>query len=142
MSLIEMKRRVAAMPIASCSLAVLVIAACSSVPRKTERVLAAPVNCETAEDDLLALAAGLPSGPQKARAVVTTLVPAGLALGVVTRDLRDRAKVVSGRLESEIYEKMADIYDECGLVPIEESQTGDESAAAEADGAAPSRTAA
>ncbi|MEO1309610.1 MAG: hypothetical protein AAFV51_01415 [Pseudomonadota bacterium] len=106
-----------------CAASVAIAGACSSIPKSTKDALNKPVNCETAEEDLIELAAGLPTGRQRARAVVTSLVPAGLALGVITMDLRNRAKVVNGTLESDIYNKMADITAECGIEPAElESQ--------------------
>lgn len=99
----------------ACAGALLVIGGCSSIPKSTRQALEKPVDCATAEEDLIELAAGLPSGRKKARAVVTSLIPAGLVVGVVSRDLRNRAKVVNGTLEADIYNKMADINDECDL---------------------------
>ena len=92
-----------------------IVSACSTIPNSTKDAFAKPVDCAPAEEALVTLAAALPSGRNKARAVITSLVPAGLALGVVTLDLRDRAKLVSGSLEADIYNKMADITEQCDV---------------------------
>ncbi|MEO1309602.1 MAG: hypothetical protein AAFV51_01375 [Pseudomonadota bacterium] len=111
-------KKICGMTIAS----TLAVCACSTIPEETQAALDKPVNCETAEEDIAVLEDALPGGRAKARAVIRSVTPAGLVMGAVSRDLRDRAKVVSGTLEADLYNKMADIYEECDLEPAEISE--------------------
>lgn len=91
-----------------------IAAACSTIPEETETLLYKPIDCSRADEDIAALTAEIPEGGDRRRAAIRSLTPVGIATGIVTRDYRDRARVATGRLEKDLNNKIADIYEECG----------------------------
>ena len=89
------------------------ISACSSIPDSTKELLDKPVDCATADEDIAALDAATPNTGERAVAGVRSLLPVAIATGVITRDYRDRASVAVGKLERDIDNKIADIYEAC-----------------------------
>ena len=89
-------------------------AACTTVHDRNEVLLDKPIDCSSADEDIAALAAAIPGRRARVRAALGTLTPVGVATGVVTRDYRDRARMATGRLEKDLNNKIADIYEQCG----------------------------
>ena len=98
-------------------LGICTLAACNAIPKETRVMLAEPVDCTSADEDVQALIAAIPSGRDRALAGVGTVTPGGVATGIVTLDWRARARVATGGLERDINNKIADIYDACGPAP-------------------------
>ena len=89
-------------------------AACTTVHDKNEALLEKPIDCSTADEDIAALTSAIPGRRARIRATLGTLTPVGVATGVVTRDYRDRARMATGKLEKDLNNKIADIYEQCG----------------------------
>ncbi len=77
--------------------------------------LAKPVNCETAKQDIATLEKEKASVARQAAAGVTSIMPVGAALALVTGDTKARAKVATGQYNKEIDAKIAEIKMTCGL---------------------------
>lgn len=86
----------------------------------TERdaLLAEPINCETAEEDILALKSALPSKGERARSAIQTVTPVGLVTGVATQSYKKRAAVLSGRTEDELQARIKQIREACEIMEI------------------------
>ncbi|MEL6472500.1 MAG: hypothetical protein AAFQ21_00315 [Pseudomonadota bacterium] len=74
-----------------------------------------PITCATAEADIAALEAALPSRGERARSVVQSVTPVGVATGVVTGSYSDRASVLTGATEDELRTRIDEIETACGL---------------------------
>lgn len=105
------------------ALSTLVVAGCASTAVYDEResLLAEPVNCAVAEQDIAALEAAMPSRRERALSAVQTVTPIGAASGVVRGSYRDRAAVLTGRTEGELSARIEEIEQTCGLEPSEDS---------------------
>lgn len=79
-----------------------------------EALLAAPVNCATAETDLAALEAAMPSRRERARAAVQSVTPVGAVSGAVTGTYDDRLEVLSGATEEQLSARIDEIKSQCG----------------------------
>ncbi len=95
------------------SLSAVALAACSTIPQTTEDLLAKPIDCATADSDIEALTEAIPGAGSRARSAVRSILPFAVATALITRDYRDRARVATGRLERDINNKIADIYETC-----------------------------
>lgn len=89
-------------------------ASCSTISDDTKALLDKPIDCQTADEDIAALDAALPSTGKRVTSTVRSLAPVAIATGVITRDYRDRARVATGDLSRDINTKIADIYETCG----------------------------
>ncbi|MCH7570444.1 MAG: hypothetical protein IH919_07750 [Deltaproteobacteria bacterium] len=96
-----------------CASALLV--SCSSISKEAKAKLAKPVNCETAKKDMAMLEKEKASVARQAAAGVTSILPVGAALALVTGDTKSRAKVATGAYNRQIDEKIAEIKKTCGL---------------------------
>ncbi len=96
-----------------CASALLV--SCSSISKDAKTQLAKPVNCETAKKDMAMLEKEKASVARQAAAGVTSILPVGAALALVTGDTKARAKVATGAYNRQIDEKIAEIKKTCGL---------------------------
>lgn len=85
-------------------------------------LLAEPVNCETAEADIVALQAAMPSRGERAKSVVQSATPVGAVTGVVTGSYRDRAAVLTGRTQGELTARIEEIEATCGLAEATDSE--------------------
>lgn len=79
-------------------------------------LLAEPINCTTAEEDIAALDSALPSRGERARSVVQTVTPVGVATGVATGSYGDRAGVLSGATEKDLRARIDEIAATCNVV--------------------------
>lgn len=93
----------------------LALAACVSISEEGKETLAADVNCETAEQDIATPEVERASVLQRIGAGVRTVQPAAAVIGILRRDLKDRAKVATGAYNKEIDEKISEISSACGL---------------------------
>lgn len=99
------------------SVSMLLLAGCASnaVYDERESLLAEPVDCAVAEEDIAALEAAMPSRRERALSAVQTVTPIGAASGVVRGSYRDRAAVLTGRTEGELSARIGEIRQTCGL---------------------------
>ncbi|WP_224825010.1 hypothetical protein [Cognatishimia sp. MH4019] len=95
--------------------AVLLCAACATIPNIDDAVVAAPVNCDTAERDLIALEQMRPTRERAAIVVLSTLTPGGLVSGIVTNDMEDRGRIFDGSFAREVNAKKRAIRETCDL---------------------------
>jgi len=77
-------------------------------------LLAQPVNCATAQEDIAALEGAMPSRGERAGSAVRTVTPVGAAAGVVTGSYKDRAAVLTGRTKAELAARITEINAACG----------------------------
>lgn len=95
---------------------VALLAGCATASEEERAsLLAEPVNCETAEEDIAALEAAMPSRGERAGSVVRTFTPVGVVAGVVTGSYRDRAAVLTGRTEEALAARISEINAECRI---------------------------
>ena len=101
----------------------LFLAGCATkaVHEERESLLAEPINCDVAEDDIATLEAAMPSRGERALSAVQTVTPVGVVSGVVQGTYRDRTAVLTGRTQEELSTRIDDIRETCGL-----SETSDE----------------
>jgi hypothetical protein len=79
-------------------------------------LLADPVNCETAAEDIAALEAAMPSRRERAKSAVQTVTPVGAVASVITGSYRDRAGVLTGRTKEELTARIEEIQATCAKV--------------------------
>jgi len=105
------------------SVSMLLVTGCASTAVYEERdsLLAEPVDCEVAEEDIAALEAAMPSRGERALSAVQTVTPIGAVSGVVRGSYRDRAAVLTGRTEGELSARIEEIRETCGLEQPEDS---------------------
>ncbi len=96
-----------------CASALLV--SCSSISKEAKAKLAKPVNCETAKKDITTLEKEKASVTRQTLAGVTSVMPSGAALALLTGDTKASAKVATGSFNREIDKKVAEIKKTCGL---------------------------
>lgn len=96
----------------------LVVAGCATtVHEDRASLLAEPIDCSVAEEDVAALEAAMPSRGERALSVVQTVTPVGAVSGVLRGSYRDRAAVLTGRTEDELTARIEAIEETCG--PLE-----------------------
>jgi hypothetical protein len=94
----------------------IVLAACGKpISSETKETLKQPVNCDTAEGDLRVLKSEKAHVAKRLAVGVTSIMPIGLVIGVVTRTQKDKMKVAIGRYNKMIDAKVAEIKEECGI---------------------------
>ena len=92
------------------------MAACGKpISKEAKETLKAPVNCETAEGDLRLLESEKAHVAKRIAMGVTSIVPASIVIGIVTRTQKDKMKVAIGKYNKMIDEKVAEIKQECGI---------------------------
>lgn len=90
------------------------LAACATTSYdERAELLAKPINCETADEDIVALTEALPSNSERLRSALQSVTPVGIATGAIRREYRDRAATATGKTEREINGRIADIYEAC-----------------------------
>ncbi|MEL6511224.1 MAG: hypothetical protein AAFQ32_15595 [Pseudomonadota bacterium] len=97
------------------ALALLLCAGCATIPDIDDAVVAAPVNCETARRDLIALEQMRPTRERAMMVVLSTLTPGGLLSGMVTNDMADRGRIFDGSFAREVNAKKRAIRETCNL---------------------------
>jgi len=92
-------------------------AACASDKqyKAGEAEIKAPINCATAEGDIRSLQSEKSHTANQIAAGVTSIVPAGLVVGVATGTEGTKMKVASGDYNKMIDKKIAEIKQKCGV---------------------------
>ncbi len=103
------------MKLAPFALLALIAGCTTTIHADRASLLAEPVNCETAEADIAALEAAMPSRGERAKSVLQTVTPIGAVSGAVTGSYTDRAAVLTGRTKGELTARIEDIQATCGL---------------------------
>ncbi|MEL6829255.1 MAG: hypothetical protein AAFO63_03865 [Pseudomonadota bacterium] len=92
----------------------LAVSACATASHEErESLLAQPINCDVADQDIAALEAAMPSRRERARSAVQSVTPVGVATGVVSGSYRDRASVLTGRTAEELEARIDEIKAQC-----------------------------
>jgi hypothetical protein len=92
------------------------LAGCATASHKERAsLLAQPVNCETAQEDIAALEAAMPSRGERAGSALKTVTPVGVVTGVVTHSYKNSAAVLTGRTKEELAGRISEIRAACGI---------------------------
>ena len=78
-------------------------------------LLAEPVDCATAQEDIAALEAAMPSRAERLASAVGTLTPIGAVAGAVTGSYGERADLLMGRTQAELDERIQEIRSTCRI---------------------------
>jgi hypothetical protein len=99
------------------SLAVLclVFSSCRSISEEAKEEIAKPVDCSTAQQDIAILQSEKASVEKQILDGVTMATPAGLALTILSGELKDKGEIASGDYNELIANKIAKIKEECGI---------------------------
>ncbi|MBU6378539.1 MAG: hypothetical protein KJS95_08400 [Gammaproteobacteria bacterium] len=110
------KRRRHAVLCGGLLVAALLVAGCAStIAPETLTLLKKPVDCSTAEEDIKRLSAAKPDGVKQTMTLAQTLSPSGLVVGLVTEDLDNRKRVISGEHGEDIDRRIAQMARTCGI---------------------------
>ncbi len=94
----------------------ILVAACSSpISYEAKHELAQPVNCATAREDIRTLESEKASVAKMAKDGVTSVVPVGAAIGILTFTEKEKLEVSTGVYNKKIDAKIAEIKRECGI---------------------------
>jgi len=98
-------------------LGILLVSGCAMHQKKVMHTLEnpAPVNCAMAEGDLRVLEGEKTHVAQQILEGVSSLTPAGAAIGILTLTETTKWKVAVGEYNKMIDRRMAQIREECGL---------------------------
>lgn len=91
------------------------LVACTSISDDAKEALAAPIDCDTAEQDIALLEAERASTAEQIGAGIRTVTPVGAVAALLRGDMQDRASVTTGEYNQMIDFKIADIRGVCGL---------------------------
>lgn len=92
----------------------LTIAACATAtPGERNSLLSQPVSCDTTDDHVDALELARPSAGERTRAILQTITPVGLVIGLLSGQIENRAKVAAGNTTREIDEMIKSIEQRC-----------------------------
>jgi hypothetical protein len=94
--------------------AVMALAGCAFQEKQVEQSLAQPINCATSEGDIRVLESEKAHVARQVIAGVTSLVPAGIVVGLVTGTAATKARVATGEYNQKIDERVAEIKRTCG----------------------------
>jgi hypothetical protein len=86
-----------------------------SVSEEAKTELEQPVNCDSAESDLKVLEEEKASVVKQLLSGVRSLMPVAVAAGILMGDYRDRVMVATGKYNSDIETKIAQIKRDCHL---------------------------
>ena len=96
------------------ALAVLVLG-CKTITAEDEAQLEKPIDCATAEQDIVSLEEERKSVEDQVLTGVLMVLPAAAVLGILRRDIRNRVKIATGAYNEELEEKIAEIQWACSL---------------------------
>ena len=92
------------------------VAACSApISKQAKEDLAKSVDCSTAKEDIRTLENEKASVAKMAKDGVTSVVPVGAAIGILTFTEKEKLEVSTGVYNKKIDEKIAEIKRECGI---------------------------
>jgi hypothetical protein len=95
--------------------AAMTLTGCAFQERSVEKSLKQPINCDVAEGDIRVLESEKAHVARQVVAGVTSLVPAGIVLGLVTGTTGTKLRVATGEYNKRIDERIADIKFACGV---------------------------
>ncbi len=93
----------------------LVLAGCTSMSQEAKTIKKQPANCATAKSDIKVLEDEKASVSRQAASGVVSVMPSGMAMGVLTGTSRNRASVATGSYNQRLDDKIAEIKQTCGL---------------------------
>ena len=96
--------------------ATIVLIGCSSAKyKKGEELAHRPIHCATAEGDIRALRSEKSHVSDQIASGVSSIVPAGAAIGLLTGTEGENLKVGTGAYNNMIDKRIADIQQQCGV---------------------------
>ena len=104
------------MRLATLALCMIVAGCATTVHDERDSLLAEPIDCSVAAEDIAALEAAMPTRRERALSAVQSVTPVGVVTGVLRGSYRDRAAVLTGRTEDELQARIDDIEETCGPV--------------------------
>lgn len=96
-------------------LAAMTLAGCALQEKRVEQSLTQPINCDIAEGDIRVLESEKTHVARQVVAGVTSIVPAGIVLGLVTGTTGTKFRVATGEYNQKIDQRIADIKRTCGM---------------------------
>ena len=94
--------------------AALSLAGCALQEKRVEQSLDQPINCATSEGDIRVLQSEKAHVARQVVAGVTSLVPAGIVVGLATQTVGTKFRVATGEDNQKIDERIAAIKSKCG----------------------------
>jgi hypothetical protein len=91
------------------------ITGCAAQSNTREQALQQPIYCDTAEGDIRVLQSEKNTTAQQAAAGVTSILPAGIVVGLATGTTGTRARVATGQYNRMIDERIEEIKKTCGM---------------------------
>ncbi len=91
------------------------LAACTSISDDAKVALAAPIDCNTAEQDIALLESEKASTAEQVGTGIGTITPVGAVAALLQGDMQDRASITTGEYNQMIDFKIADIRRACGV---------------------------
>ena len=95
--------------------AAMTLAGCAFQEKRVEQSLTQPINCDIAEGDIRVLESEKAHVGRQVVAGVTSIVPAGIVLGLVTGTTGTKFRVATGEYNKKIDERITDIKRTCGV---------------------------
>lgn len=83
--------------------------------KKVMEEMEEPINCETAEGDIRILQQEKAHVAQQILMGVTSIMPAGIVIGLITRTQKTKVRVAIGKYDKMIDERIAEIKEKCGV---------------------------
>ena len=94
--------------------ALMSLAGCALQEKQVEQLLDQPINCATSEGDIRVLQSEKAHVARQIVAGVTSIVPAGIVIGLVTGTTGTKYRVATGEYNQKIDERIAAIKSRCG----------------------------
>jgi hypothetical protein len=91
------------------------LAGCALQEKQVEQGLTQPINCATSEGDIRVLESEKAHVARQIVAGVTSIVPAGIVIGLVTGTTGTKYRVATGEYNQKIDERIAAIKTKCGV---------------------------
>ena len=89
------------------------LTSCASITKEQKALLAKPIGCSSWEADIAALEAEKVSAAKQTAAGARSVLPAAAAVGILSGDYKNRARVATGQYNRDIEAKIAEIRRQC-----------------------------
>ena len=96
-------------------LVMFLVACAAKNQKKVEQEMKQPINCATAQGDIRMLQHEKAHVAQEAAEGITSILPAGLVVGVVTGTEKEKLRVSVGEYNKMIDKRIAEIKEKCGV---------------------------